>query len=64
MRVSKAVVVAGRALALLLVLSAAAAPAWAGGPLHSPEIDPASFGSAFTLLAGAVLWLNGRRVDD
>ena len=47
-------------LGLMLVLTALAATATAGGPLPAPEIDPGSMGSALTLLLGGALLITGR----
>ena len=46
-------------IALLGIGSGVAA--LAVGPLQTPEIDPASVGSALALLAGTLLVIRGRR---
>jgi hypothetical protein len=56
----RALTLARRPLALLLVTAACTATAYAGGPLPSPEVDPGSLASALTLLTGGVLLLTDR----
>jgi hypothetical protein len=52
--------VARKGLGLALVMAAIASPAWAGGPLPVPEIDPGSMAGAVALLAGGALLLTHR----
>jgi len=48
-------------LAIMLLGIGSGIAALATGPLPSPEIDPASVGSALALLAGTLLVIRGRR---
>lgn len=45
----------------LIILTGFAGPAFAGGGLPTPEIDPGSIASAMTLLSGGMLILADRR---
>lgn len=52
--------VACTCLGLAMVLTAVTGPAYAGGVLFAPEIDPGSMGGGLTLLFGGALLFTGK----